>query len=146
VQNAKRDNPDMASPEKQAPLEPEVLPPEPQNPPRRTAAERAFGPVVAGMIIDVIDFATFGPLGLMFGLVFGGGVAWYICSLYGLTFKQKLAWSLAAGIYCTIPGTEFIPVGTMVGACVRYWELKADARDRQNPPAPPQSPVGTPTA
>ncbi|MFH0881235.1 MAG: hypothetical protein V2A34_16100, partial [Lentisphaerota bacterium] len=86
--------------------------------------QRAFGPVLAGALIDVVDLATFGPIGLALGLVFGGGVAWYICHLYGLSLKQKLLWSLAAGIYCTIPFTEFIPVGTMVGAFIRYRELK----------------------
>ena len=114
-------------------LIPEVLPPEnkmPQATAPASVAQRAFGPVVAGAIIDIIDFATFGPLGLVFGLIVGGGVAWYICYLYGLPLRQKLLWSLAAGIYCTIPFTEFIPVGTLVGAFIRYRELKEERRTR----------------
>ena len=29
---------------------------------------------------------------------------------------------MAAAIYCTMPGTEFIPLGTLVGAFARFWE------------------------
>jgi hypothetical protein len=29
---------------------------------------KALGPVMAGFIIDVVDFATFGPIGLVLGL------------------------------------------------------------------------------
>ncbi|OGV41369.1 MAG: hypothetical protein A2X46_16190 [Lentisphaerae bacterium GWF2_57_35] len=110
-------------------VEPEVLPPEGKLKP--SAAERAFGPVVAGIIIDLVDLATFGPIGLALGFVFGGSVAWYLCRLYGLPLRQKLLWSLAAGIYCTIPFTEFIPVGTLVGAFIRYRELKSEAAERK---------------
>ena len=114
--------------ESREPPEPEVLPPEGKMPKAKnpSVAERAFGPVMAGLIIDLVDLATFGPMGLAFGFILGGGVAWYLCRLYGLSLRQKLLWSLAAGIYCTIPFTEFIPVGTLVGAFIRYRELKAE--------------------
>lgn len=113
---------------------PPRVPAEPASPvadePSAGAAERAFGPVVAGLLIDLIDLATFGPIGLVLGLLFGGAVAWYICTLYRLPLKQKLCWALAAGVYCTIPFTEFIPVGTLTGAFVRYRELKEEERGR----------------
>ncbi len=104
----------------------EVLPPEGKEARsrRRPAAERAFGPVLAGLLIDLVDLATFGPMGLFLGFILGGGVAWYLCGLYGLPLRQKLMWTIAAGVYCTIPFTEFIPVGTLVGAFIRYRELK----------------------
>ncbi len=113
-------------PQKDVRAEPIEVPESAWEPPARrpAAAQRVFGPIVAGLIIDLIDLATFGPIGIILGLALGGGVAWYICSLYGLPLKQKLLWSLAAGVYCTIPFTEFIPVGTLVGAFIRYRELK----------------------
>lgn len=114
-------------------LEPEVLPPSngAAAPAPRSPAERAFGPVLAGLLIDLIDLATFGPIGIALGFALGGGIAWYITGLYRLPARQRVAWTVAAGTYCTIPITEFIPVGTLVGAFVRYRELKTEERRRE---------------
>ena len=83
---------------------------------------RAFGPVVAGMILDVVDLATFGPIGFFLGIPVGLAVGYWLGSCLGLERKHCLWVGMAAAIYCTMPGTEFIPLGTLVGACARYWE------------------------
>jgi len=83
---------------------------------------RAFGPVLAGIIIDIVDLATFGPLGLFLGLPIGGAAGYWMGTALGLERRAAFWCALAAGIYCTIPGTEFIPLGTILGACVRFRE------------------------
>ena len=83
---------------------------------------RAFGPVVAGMILDVVDLATFGPIGFFLGIPVGLAAGYWLGSCLGLERKHCLWVAMASALYCTTPGTEFIPLGTLVGACARYWE------------------------
>lgn len=82
--------------------------------------ESAFGPIIAGLLIDVMDLSTFGIFGIASGMVLGGILAWWICAIYAIPTKQRWIWVLLAGIYCTIPMTEFIPIATIAGAYVRY--------------------------
>ena len=106
--------------------------PEPQPPPSQAARlNRAFGPVVAGLIIDFVDLATFGPIGLVLGLPIGAFAGYWMGRALGLSKKPSLLCALAAGIYCTIPGTEMIPLATLVGAAARYHE---SGRPEKNPP------------
>ena len=83
---------------------------------------RAFGPVVAGLVIDFVDLATFGPIGLYLGLPIGGFAGYWMGRALGLERKPSLGCALLAGVYCMIPGTEMIPVATVVGALARYRE------------------------
>ncbi|MBU0676985.1 MAG: hypothetical protein KJ626_02625 [Verrucomicrobia bacterium] len=108
-------------------VEPEILPPEeerPQPPSAFRRMELSLGPVAAGIIIDVIDFVTFGQAGIMLGLLIGGTAAYWMCSVYRLPVYQRLLWAVAAGVYCTIPRTEFIPVATIIGAFARFVNSK----------------------
>lgn len=112
--------------------------PTPQPPPSQAARlNRAFGPVVAGLIIDLVDLATFGPLGLVLGLPIGGAAGYWMGRALGLPPKTSLLCALVAGIYCTIPGTEFLPIATLVGAFARYSESKP-----KSDPPPPTEPRG----
>ncbi len=100
---------------------------------------RAFGPIVAGLIIDVVDFATFGPMGLLFGLPVGGLAGYWMGHCLGLSRKGAFLCGLAAGIYCTIPFTEFLPLATLVGAYVRFQESGRPSA----PAAAPHTPADT---
>jgi len=82
--------------------------------------ESSLGPVLAGLLIDIIDLSTFGPFGIFSGMLLGGSMALWICSIYGIPRKQRWFWALLAGVYCTIPMTEFIPIATLAGAYARY--------------------------
>jgi len=93
-------------------------PPEDHTLPQRM--NRAFGPILAGLIIDLVDFATFGPVGLVLGLPVGGFAGYWMGRALGLGTRATLWCALAAGVYCTIPGTELIPLATIIGACVRF--------------------------
>ena len=107
-------------------LVPEVLPPErgphDESPPRSTRdrATRIFGPIIAGVIIDAIDFVTWGIPGLLIGF----GVMFWICSEFKLPLWQRLAWSFGAAWYCAVPFTRFIPLGTLIGAYVQFREAR----------------------
>lgn len=80
---------------------------------------RAFGPLVGGMILDLVDLSTFGPYGIG-GFFIGALVGWWICSIYRISTSKRLMLALIAGVYCLLPLTEFIPVATLLSAYVRY--------------------------
>jgi hypothetical protein len=81
---------------------------------------RALSPVVAGMIIDGVDLATFGPIGLVLGLPIGGLAGYWLGKSLGLDKQKCLFCALAAGVYCAIPFTAPLPLATLVGAYARY--------------------------
>ena len=83
---------------------------------------RAFGPVVAGLIIDFLDLATFGPLGFYVGPFVGGGAGYWLGRSLGLSRKASGWCALGGAVYCVLPMTEFIPLATIAGACARYME------------------------
>lgn len=103
-----------------------------QQPPAQSAASerptvlerlhRALGPLAGGIIIDCVDFATFGPVGLVLGPIAGGLAGWWVSSLYRFETRGRLIVALLAAIYCTIPFTELLPLATIVAACARYWD------------------------
>ena len=103
--------------------------PAPTKPSQTQRLNRAFGPVVAGLVIDFVDLATFGPIGTYLGLPIGAFAGYWMGRALGLPPKTSLFCALVAGIYCTIPGTEFLPIATLVGAFARYSE--------SSPKAPP---------
>jgi len=86
---------------------------------QETSLGRALGPVLAGFIIDVIDFATFGAIGLYLGFLMGAPAGWYLARAFGLGRRQSLYAALACGVYCTIPVTSPIPVAMLLGVWAR---------------------------
>ena len=103
-------------------MEPNPFPVPPAESNKLQRLNRAFGPVVAGLVIDLVDLATFGPIGLVLGLPIGGAAGFWMGRCLGLPTKASLLCALLAGIYCTIPGTEMLPIATLVGAGARYFE------------------------
>lgn len=83
---------------------------------------RSFGPILAGLVIDSVDLFTFGPTKRFMGLPAGALAGYWMGSIFRLPLRQRLLCALAAGIYCAIPGLEFIPLATIVGAYVRFRE------------------------
>lgn len=92
-------------------------------------AQRVMGPIMAGVIIDIMDAVTFGPVGLAVGIPIGGIAGYWLGKCLGLGPRGCWICAAAAGIYCSIPFTEFVPLGSLVGAYARFMELT---------PAPPQ--------
>lgn len=83
----------------------------------------AFGPVVAGLILDAVDIVTFGPVGLALGFPIGAAAGYWLARSLRLETNVSLICALIAGVYCTIPGTELLPLGTLVGALVRLEDV-----------------------
>ena len=92
----------------------EILPPS-QKPPQRTRLTS----MLAGVMIDVIDLLSFGPIGFYLGPFLGAAAGWWAARELG--FEGKKRWLIAIGVavYCTTPATEFLPLGTIVGAFLR---------------------------
>ncbi len=88
--------------------------------------EQAIGPIMAGFILDMVDFLTFGPIGIVLGLFVGSAVGWYLTGVLGVSRKWRVILTWLAGIYCFMPGTELIPVGTIVGALCRFFQASPE--------------------
>ncbi|MEQ9404550.1 MAG: hypothetical protein RIM99_13235 [Cyclobacteriaceae bacterium] len=80
---------------------------------------RTFGPLAGAMILDLVDLASIGPLGIG-GFFIGIAIGWWILSIYDISRNTRIMLALLAGIYCLVPFTEFIPVATLISAIARY--------------------------
>lgn len=81
---------------------------------------KALGPILGGIILDVVDLATFGPIGLIIGPFLGAAIGFWIASIYDLSKTGKVITTLLSAIYCTIPFSEVLPLATLFTACVRF--------------------------
>lgn len=105
---------------------------------------RALGPVTGGLLLDFVDFATMGPIGLVVGPFLGFATGFWICSAYRFSIWTKISLSLLAGIYCMVPMTEPLPLATLVTACCRFFE-QPPSRPEDNHPTPPRKHVDSET-
>jgi hypothetical protein len=87
---------------------------------RMRRMNKTFGPILAGMIIDAVDLATFGPIKRFVGLPAGAIAGYWMASIFKLPMKQRFLCAAAAAIYCVIPGLEFLPLATLLGAYIRF--------------------------
>lgn len=99
-------------------------------------ANRAFGPIAAGIIVDFVDFITFGPIGLILGLPVGGLAGYWMGSCLRLSPRTCWLCAVTAGVYCTVPFTELLPLATLVGAYARYQEELSRHEERDGSPQP----------
>jgi hypothetical protein len=82
---------------------------------------QALGPLAGALILDVVDFTTFGPIGIVLGLVVGVPIGWWISSIYGFSPLSRALFATLAGLYCTVPFTEVLPLATLISASARFW-------------------------
>ena len=82
--------------------------------------ERAVGPVVAGLLVDLLDAATVSPL---LGLLLGWPLGAYVLRKAGLPPERTVLLGGLVGVYCALPGTFAIPVATVVGALVKVRQV-----------------------
>lgn len=80
---------------------------------------KALLPIVGGVILDCADLATYGPAGLYTGMIVGCTVGWLISDFYAYSKQGRLIFAILAGVYCTTPGTFFLPLATI--AAVMGW-------------------------
>lgn len=106
-------------------IEPEVLPPEsggrgrPYGPPPPRRGGEPWSPLRAGLLLDALDLLTFGPLGLRGGLLLGAVAAFLLLSKVGVPLRVRVPLAVAAGLYCAIPGTELLPLGTLLSLFIQ---------------------------
>lgn len=88
-------------------------------------------PVVAGALLDLLDLATWGPVGLWVGLAAGGLAGWMLAPLLGWQGRSRWLGALGAGLYCMLPVTSILPLGTVVGLLSSLRERKAPEVDSE---------------
>ena len=81
---------------------------------------RALGPLAGAMLLDLVDLATFGPIGLFGGFLLGGAVGWWISSIYGFGPGGRALFALLATVYVGVPFTGLLPLATVVAAVARF--------------------------
>jgi hypothetical protein len=79
------------------------------SPPRPVPA------VLVGLLIDLVDLSMAGPLGIV-GAFLAGTLVWWLAGQHGLGGAARAALTAAAAVYCLLPLTELVPLGTAVGA------------------------------
>lgn len=97
---------------------------------------RALGPIAAGLLLDFVDLATFGPIGIVAGFFIGAAVALWISSIYRFSLRAKTILALLAGLYCMVPMTELLPLATLAAATCRFFEEppQPSAKNTSHPP------------
>lgn len=83
---------------------------------------KALGPITGGLLLDFVDLTTYGPIGLVFGALLGGLVAWWVTSIYNVRGTARVFLITLAAMYCTIPMTEMFPIATIFCAICRFFE------------------------
>jgi hypothetical protein len=81
----------------------------------------ALGPLGAGIILDVLDLATFGPIGIIVGALVGGYAGWILGDCEGFDRNIRIAFAICAAAYMTIPFTEPIPAATILILTARFF-------------------------
>lgn len=80
----------------------------------------ALTPLLAGMAIDFVDLVTVGGIGARFGFPIGLVCGWFLGGRLGLTSKARLWLAAGCGVYCLLPGTQVLPLGTLLGFLARF--------------------------
>ncbi len=78
---------------------------------RETRRPNGINPVLAGLMVDLVNI----PLAGLPGFVAGAAVGYWAASTHGLGAVQKTLMAIAAGWYCGLPLPRAIPVATLVG-------------------------------
>ena len=80
--------------------------------------------IAAGLAIDLLDLTLAGPLGVA-GAIVAGTLVWWLVRARGWT--GPLRWFAVAltAIYCVLPLTELVPLGTLVGAVISIADWRA---------------------
>lgn len=73
-----------------------------------------WAPLLAALAVDLADFATAGPLGLVAGLFVGALLTAVVSLSAGARPRRALALALLGGLYCALPLTEAVPFATLL--------------------------------
>ena len=79
-----------------------------------------LGPIAGGFLLDLVDLATFGPVGLYGGFVIGGALGWWLAGQHGLGRRGRFIGAVLAAVYSATPATEWLPLGTLAGVLLEW--------------------------
>jgi len=85
--------------------------------------------VLSSFAIDVVDFATFGPLSIL-GLPLGALAGWWLSGRLNYPTRLRVWVALGAGVYCLVPPTSLIPVAGLM-ALIALVFPERDMEDRR---------------
>ena len=85
-----------------------------------------IAPLLAGLVIDAIDFVTLGPIGLAVGFVAGFGVGWWLAPELGFGPTRRWLGGVLAGFYCMLPMTGFVPAATLLAGLAHVLDGSRD--------------------
>lgn len=71
-------------------------------------------PLLGSLLIDVADFFSLGPQGLILGLAEGAPCAWWVAKSLGFSQGMRLLLAGCAAVYCAVPFTELVPAATLL--------------------------------
>lgn len=97
--------------------------------------KRLLGPMLAGLAIDAVDLATFGPIGVYYGLLLGGAVGWFLAPSLGFPARKRWVSALLTGVYCTMPFTSVLPLATAAATIARATRKGEGAGHESSDPA-----------
>lgn len=87
--------------------------------PVTSVAQQMIRPIFAALAIDLLDLATFGPVGLYTGLILGAVAGFWLAPLLGFPPHRRWLSALVTGVYCTLPLTGLIPLATLASVMSR---------------------------
>jgi len=100
-------------------LEPEVMPPGCAEPKVAEAlGPGGVNPIIAGVLIDIVNVFTFG----LIGFVAGGAIGYWAARSNRMPLHLSLLIALAIGWYCGLPLPRTTPLATLVGVIIVVWK------------------------
>ena len=103
-------------------VEAERLPPRDEPAPRAEDSGR-LNPVMAGMILDAVDFLTPMALPAPISITVGAVAGFLVGGAMRLPLEKRLLLAAVAAAYCSLKGTRIMPLGTLVGTLSRLGVL-----------------------
>ncbi len=85
---------------------------------------RAFGPLGIGLLLDLVDLATFGAIGFYAGPIVGGLLGWWLATVYRFGILGQCVIILLTAVYLMFPATELLPLATIVLALIKFADKK----------------------
>ncbi len=80
--------------------------------------------IAAGLAIDLLDLSLAGPLGVA-GAIVAGSLVWWLARARGVSGPLRWFAVGLTAIYCALPLTELVPLGTLVGALISIADWRA---------------------
>ncbi|MGK0218663.1 MAG: hypothetical protein ACI9HE_002157 [Planctomycetota bacterium] len=74
-----------------------------------------YGTLIAGGLLDAVDFTTLGALGVKFGFPIGCLCGWWLSSELRYPKRMRFGIAVACGLYCMFPPTTYLPVAVILG-------------------------------